>query len=210
MAHALEQLRHIGRQVVFSEFLTKPLRYPEHCLCYHHLLVYSFHVLLMRHKDGYCIHMNDWEKINKKCIGDVQSNPAVKIFGNADDRTTARTSYPSSVKESKSLPYVCKNSVENALTGPLFQDLHVDGNKSLFFVFEKYRWGDSMIYVPGKFHVKYWYVGEWLRDLDPFWGVLHRNRKEEPELGQALFDPARWHRWWLPLPVPSMVTTTTS
>ena len=49
----------------------------------------------------------------------VQSNPAVKIFGNADDKTSARTSYPSSVKESKSFPYAFKNSNENALTGPL-------------------------------------------------------------------------------------------
>ena len=50
----------------------------------------------------------------------VQSNPAVKIFGNADDKTSARTSYPSSVNESKSFPYAFKNSNENALTGPLF------------------------------------------------------------------------------------------
>ena len=58
--------------------------------------------------------------VNVKCSdGHVQSNPAVKIVGNADDRTTARTSYPSFVNESKSLPYACKNSVENALTGPL-------------------------------------------------------------------------------------------
>jgi hypothetical protein len=30
------------------------------------------------------------------------------------------------------------------------------------------RGREGMIYIPGKFHVKYWYVGEWLRDLDPF------------------------------------------
>ena len=49
----------------------------------------------------------------------VQSNPALKIFENADVRTTARTSYPSSVNESKRLPYASKNSFEIALTGPL-------------------------------------------------------------------------------------------
>lgn len=59
--------------------------------------------------------MNDL-KIN---TGHSQSNPAVKVFGNAEDRTTARTSYPSSVNESKSFSYACKNSVESALTGPL-------------------------------------------------------------------------------------------
>jgi len=26
----------------------------------------------------------------------------------------------------------------------------------------------AMVYVPGKFHVEYRYVREWLRDLDPF------------------------------------------
>ena len=87
-----------------------------------------------------------------------RSNPAVKIFANADDRTTARTSYPSSINESKSLPYACKNSFENALTGPLFHGL-----KLLFFFDERFY-----VYVPGKFHVQYWYVEEWLRDLDPF------------------------------------------
>ena len=68
--------------------------------------------------------MNDFgvggEEREKKCNGHVQSNPAVKIFGNADDKTSARTSYPSSVNESKSFPYACTNSNENALTGPLF------------------------------------------------------------------------------------------
>ena len=53
----------------------------------------------------------------------VQSNPAVKIFGNAHDRTSARTSNPSSVNESKSFPYACKNSDENALTGPLYKGI---------------------------------------------------------------------------------------
>ena len=39
------------------------------------------------------------------------------------------------------------------------------------------RWRKRMIYIPGKFHVKYWYVGKGLRDLDPFWGVLQVHRE---------------------------------
>ena len=57
--------------------------------------------------------------INKRCSGHLQSNPAVKIFVNADDKTTARTSYPSSINESKTLAYAWKNSDENALIGSL-------------------------------------------------------------------------------------------
>ena len=57
--------------------------------------------------------------INKRRSGHLQSNPAVKIFVKADDRTTARTSYPSSVNESKTLAYAWKNSDENALIGSL-------------------------------------------------------------------------------------------
>ena len=32
-------------------------------------------------------------------------------------------------------------------------------------------------YIPGKFRVKNRYVFEWLRDVDPFWGVLPSHRK---------------------------------
>jgi hypothetical protein len=28
--------------------------------------------------------------------------------------------------------------------------------------------GGDKRYIPGKFHVKYWYVGKRLRDFDPF------------------------------------------
>ena len=68
--------------------------------------------------------MND---VKERCSEYVQSesNPAAIIVGNTDDRTTARTSYPSSVNESESLPYACKNSVENALTGYLYIVTHL-------------------------------------------------------------------------------------
>ena len=85
----------------------------------------------------------------------VQSNPAVKIFGNADDRTSARTSYPSSVNESKSFPYACKNSDENALTGPLYKgmcDLSCNLQKRKVSCFEITQ--RDLKYIPGKFRVK--------------------------------------------------------
>jgi len=63
--------------------------------------------------------MWDNSKPGGKCVSILSSVIAtIQPSGkNHWDRKTARTSYPSSVKESKNSPYAFQNSVENAVTG---------------------------------------------------------------------------------------------
>ena len=49
-----------------------------------------------------------------------------------------------------------------------------------------------VIEVPGKFNMKYWNVRKWLRDFDPFGGVLHRYRtgiESQGGVQRQFFDP---------------------